>query len=538
MQCQVFKKFLIIFIFVVNLAGNLSYGNLASPAEIERFLQQQTTIQIFADNSGGFGNLAAADNVMLRLSQLGFNGTFEVIYPISIKSNLSQLFNLPSDFSDDYKDTTRHVRFIALESYMDHNNHMNEPEKLELGFSANGAPTPCDKATSLSDYAATCDFKFLAYIDNWINNSDPENSSADVIQIDQKKLTGYSLSLSNGTIPSLLVSPYPLFSLTENYLLNNPAGQSILEKNPALPTFINKMKDQSAFILPAYGFTLKEINNLLQIIVGARYAQLHSDAIQAKPLIIAVFYDLTNESSELDKVFHTHIANDSIPITAMNAIKELGLDSPGIVTFATISDPDTVNTINHLQPNTLLILSMGLNTGLPVKNIPKIIFDGLYTYQNENILPPINEGMSSLSQLLLSGRPFFTCSNRQIGDPNTNPRWDIGYDEITDPLLKKDLMNFYEDSADHKKFTGFCAKRDTWDNDAKREGGPIYKTLGNFIIQSQSSNTAFSHYFQDIKTKLLDYHYDPVYMSLSTILNIKKDDTAELKVVFESQPAS
>lgn len=104
----------------------------------------------------------------------------------------------------------------------------------------------------------------------------------------------------------------------------------------------------------------------------------------------------------------------------------------------------------------------------------KIIFDGLFTRSGSNMLPAIREGYSTLSNLILTGRPHFMCSR---GD------WDVGYRKMNS-ILKHTLKRFYKN---------FCQGGSSWKAEPE-----LYKEFGILINQARSPSSPFSRYFADL----------------------------------------
>jgi len=142
---------ILIFLFSVSAYAETSKHYTS----IEGFLRDQQTIRVVAVAEGGYGHLAATANLMNHVRKdLGFKGTFEVIYPQMDFEKMAILFHLPSNAENVYEDKKNKIRFIKLEEQIKRFQNSNIP-LVPLGISA-----------AASDDDALCKWAHLSFNDN------------------------------------------------------------------------------------------------------------------------------------------------------------------------------------------------------------------------------------------------------------------------------------------------------------------------------------------------------------------------------------
>lgn len=486
---------------------------------IEDMLAAQKTIRVLVDHAPGFGNQAASINMMNRLRQMHFAGTYEVVYPDEMQNKIIQLFNLPASLPDVYhfEDAAHYkVDFIREGYYMNQlKNNLIEP--IALGIS--GAHD--------SDEEEDCDNNESKKNTNKTSNCIIYDNLSKFMKVNvylqlqpwymQEHVSDY-ISTPNEAKTHITpkgkywIYPYSQFADTKNYLENTKEGRDFSAQHPGLETLINHISQQKINFMSVYGYYFqKQYNdgdkypfpqNILQVLTAARFAQMSGNKF-AKPLIIAIYYDYKTEISELKNLFQTINWGEYEKIggqQARDAIQAVGLAKPQVLSLASLDDADITQKIQALMPGQILLLSMG--------SLPKIVFDGLYSYTGENIWPAIREGESSLSLLLQTGKPHFRCANYYPyeEDPAFS-NWEIGFDLIKDSNLKKSLASFYREN-------GFC------DNDSWINNPGVYKQLGNFIIDASNSSSSLSQYFVDIKADTQNLKNDRIYRGLEETMKI------------------
>lgn len=510
-------KFLlgILLCILTNVTAEITYSaenNLAYSSVIG-FIHDQKVIRIAMSDSGGYGDLTASMNVMDHLREMGFENNFEVIYPDTSTEKIVNLFELPSDIPNVYEDTSNKIRFIKLNEFI----KQNGEHKIDLvPFGITGAlwawnDAYMDDTHNLKNLADFLNVKTFAWINPWVTNAFSLIIKPAFILIYTSHQDPLRFDASN----SYILASVPTLSQVTHYLQQSSYGQNLIVKDPALTTFIKGMKNKYFNVLSVYGWTVsKKWNvqynndsspgNILQILTGARYAQINGpDDLRTKPLVIAVFYDYTEESTQLEQAIHHNNwdwsqQNNTGIEAVQTAIKQLGLDQPGVFSIASISSVDTITQLQNLQPGQILLLSMG--------PLPKIVFDGLYAYTGDNILPQIREGMGSLSSLIRTGRPHIHCGD--IIHEQTLPPWELGFDLISDPSLKERLQDFY---------SHFCGGMQTW-----QEHNDIYKKLGELIIDSQNRKSAFSAYFRRLKEEASKPENDRIYRAIEEVIKLNQ----------------
>lgn len=562
---------------------------LAENISVETWIKKQKIIRIYIEDTGlGLGNETRSYNLIRRFWQLGFEGTFYVIssYDNSEKQpSVAKLFNLPANFSQNLGDPytyeyddlgkKRKLIFIRLKNYYDLY-QAGKIDLVDLAVSAFGKDSPpCGRLywekkdnAELTDDIDNSENPFCNNLANFANAkiflnfsgkiSDQNNIAGSIIKINEQNNT---IVTTNGK--NFFIAPNFTLDQAENYLLTDPNGQALSKQKPALKSLIEGIKsDQLPFnILPVYGWTIGTYfeeerhnfpANILQIITGARYAQLNKgsnallDPVKntqlQKPLIILVFYDYDNQAKQLDDIINkdnwtsfdliknsiisnkqwfsvlhswsfldatkkngleeTRIANE-IEIAKQNIRDALAsLDLPGNFIVANIQDPQTPEIIKNLTPGKIYLLTMG--------PLPKIVFDGIYDHTGGNVWPQIREGESSLDSLVITGKPHIRCEGR---DANV---WEPGFNNMSPPL-KNALEKFYgimlpgnSDPSNWNNTTScFCEGMKTW-----FQYKTVYQDLGSFFIDASNPNSLFSNYFKELKYDALNYKNDSIYTLL------------------------
>jgi hypothetical protein len=480
------KKSFLVFLLILSQPYSLCYAK-QQYTSVEDFIATQKTIRVVFIDQGGFGDMAASANVMARLREKemgGFSGLFEAIYEddaVSLR-DMSILFNLPPNVPDVYYDTKTNTRFIKAGEFV-RRSQLNQNERVTLAISG-----WCHARCHKDSYN----------VDMFFSPDNSENVSSSITYYFSNTQKRFDIDISNTYFTTHVID----FNQTVNYLYNDPQGQQLLIKKPALNTFIDGMENKKFNVLPIYGFRIRApqppdgqktdnyIEFMLEIIAGARYAQVNGLTDDwHKPLVLTVYYDYLEEANVLNNLIHSkdwgeyegHGAAE-----ARSVLTQLGLDQSTAFSVADISDPNTIDTINNLKTGQILLLSMG--------SFPKDVFDSLYTHTNNNIWPQIREGDSSFSSLVLTGKPHFRCG---MGG------WGPGFDLIKDPTLKMQLENFYLDSPDI--FCGMHFKQ-VWDKNNK-----AYVNFGKFIIDSSNPDSALSQYFQTLKNEASKKDNDRIY---------------------------
>ncbi len=499
----------------------------------EDFLKQQKVIRVIANKFIGFGDIASAVNVMRQLRQLGFDGTFEVIY--NNKAATILMFNLPTSIPNEYEDTEHKNRFIDVSTFLTRTvNHQIEP--VDFSISSMAWNNSCER----------------------IINDDLENSELAKKMREQPVCTNNANFLNAKMFYSVSNWPMPTFNQEYNddgyLLLNNdtwhnvintqtyfatqaqdiskavdfldhtPQGVALAEKIPALRYVVSGTKDSKFDIMSVYGHGVepaewndngfgKSVRNILTIIAGARHAQLTGPAaIREKPLVMAVFYDYRKIAYTLNQMLRnnnfdtvkrpegatTYGKWDQQEIeSTRNLIAKLHLNET--VLTANIDDPDAVSTLQQLKPGQILLLGMG--------TLPKEVKEALFGYSGKNAWPQVREGAGSASNLILTGKPHFRCGDALAG--NEAVRWEMKLDYLINDIgLKNELKDFYAEN-------GFCS--DYTDN---YTAARFYDKIGKLMVDAHDSNSAFSRYFQDIKADASKIKRNRVYQDMLEVVKV------------------
>lgn len=486
--------FFITFSFI---QSSFAENKLHHYSTVEEFLGDQKTIRMMMDNGDGFGNQKASVDVIRWLHKRNFSGTIELVYPKMVANKIILLFNLPGYIP---KETTN-VDGVLIK-FIEYNDYVNAYRKKQITHEVLGmtggvfADTP-EKLMKLNEVDVH-DFSDIEK-NNFANFLDVKNfvfllPTPDLGQIpaaiyheNQKAPyfpdidTTFSL-VDSATLPDAM-----------NYLETTSQGKELVAKNPALLPFIDGMKHNNYNVMPVYGWTIGTNDaffpgNVLQVITGARYAQLiRPRELSSKPLIIPIFYDFTKKLNLLMELinkdnwgeYEKEGANQ-----ARYAIKSLNIKS--VLSVASIADADTVQKLKALKPGQILLLSMG--------PLPNTVFDGLYTYTGENIWPQVREGDNSFNTLVRTGKPHIRCENE----------WEIGFDKFADAALKVQLENFYHH---------FCENLDTWKISADK-----YQRLGELIVDANNPNSNFSRYFRTLKVEAEKPEHDRTRRALEELI--------------------
>lgn len=483
-------------------------GNYQS---VEEMVRDQKVIRALFDEAPGFGNQAATINVMNRVRQMGFSGTFELIYPDKYQEDIDKvisLFNLPKPLPPVYTQQDseqRRITFIAESEYIKRRTH-NEVDAQTLGITGAhdlGFEEVCSNMSECKPYADNfaifTNTQVFVAIQPWFSSP-----GLDAIDIRDG-------NVHRPVDPYGKFLVYPVFSFDDvkKYTADDPAGQALIRAKPALKALIDGIENKDFNLLPVYGWTFVKLysdedeeavifpQNIIQVITAGRYAQLNGNAALQKPLIVPVFYNYTEEVNEIASLIQQdswgeYEKQGGAQMRA--AIQALGLKKPNVFLTASLADSDAAKKIQSLQPGQILLLSMG--------PLPKVVFDGLYSHVGTNMLPPFREGEGSLSMLLLKGQPNFRCAN-YLGDTgnDAHSKWEPSFDLVSDAALKSRLLAFYGKNS-------FCSAR-VWVSHPE-----IYKIIGEFIIEAKEPGSLFAKYFTDLLHEAHQPENDRIYRGL------------------------
>jgi hypothetical protein len=523
-------------------------------SRVDDIIRSQSVIRIFFDEKEGFGDLVATMNVMAGVrATFGYTNVFQAIYPDEISLKLETLYNYESGLlsgssnQTPYFDPQLNIQFMSLSHFRIHHEKI---KTVPFGLSGamlysrhwRGHPNEELQDGGHNEFMDIFKVKYFIDVSPWVlpgNNYYP-----------------YVMTAKNiSCLDTRSYFPTPINDLKQaTELLAGGMGKKILDKRPALNTFMAGMAKQQFNVMPVYGWSVKmrynqlyfkKTNdltpaNILSIIYAARYAQLHgTEQLQSKPLVIPVFYEYAEDIKLInDVIYHDdwsskfysdmkNLKSSTAPFHIKNATAELGLAKPGVFNFADISDVNAIATIKNLKPGTILLLAMPA--------LPKNIFEGIFTHTATNILPAWREGPNLFYQLAVTGKPHFRCGNIDTLRP-----WEPGFDNLHDLELKTKLDTLYElyerVGPWHEKINkGLCTGIRTWEADHK-----IYQTLGELIMAAQNPQSAFSRYFQNLSVEVQNPGVSRLRVLVDKAINISAwmsapllstDQHAELDVV-------
>lgn len=523
MRAKISLYFLIVVLFIMG-CGTLFAANkkYASPQD---FLKKQKIIRVIANQYMGYGDLAAAMNVMNQLRSLGFDGTFEVVY--NNKDAMIVLFNLPTSMPSVYDDVKNKNRFIDVSTFLSRTVN-NQVEPVEFSVSSMAWSNACEniinndlpnmalaekmKDTPICTNSANfLNSKLFLQVDNW---PFPVTASDGLYDNGYLLLNGSSDLTAIKANQTYFSTESATFAEAVNALEQTPQGKILAGKMPALTYLVEGIKNKNFNVMAIYGHQIRiyqdsnnplsmAMRNLLTIISAARYAQLNGPAdLKQKPLVIVSFYDYRKELASLNNIIKNNSFDDvkwSAEEVAQIRDVIFRLDLNKVIMTGSLMDESTIDLLKQSKPGQIFVLGVG-------GALPKAIFDGLFTYSGDNALPQIREGSSSASSLILTGRPHFRCGAVYSG--NEGGHWEMSFDYlITDSHLKQELNDLYSESKND-----FC-----WNNMSLSQTYPL---LGNLIIQSRDTNSPFSVYFQKIKADAVTQKYNRTYQDLLEVIKV------------------
>lgn len=519
LQCRC--KFTIVFLLNTSLLFSIISVHATAAnkqfSSVDDFIAEQKIIRISMDVTPGFGNQASSMNVMNYLRMRGFTGTFEVIYARSEKDKITTLFDLSPTIPDDYFDSAHNIRYLQVGKYIARlKNH--QLKNVTLGM--NGGEFAGEDLFNC--YSAEVRETHIDF-DNPICHNQAKFANVEMFAdvnpfIGRQSYLSFYNQENSIALPEsktkFFVMPVSDLKQAKHYLEEDPKGPILLQQKLALKSLIEGIENNKFNLFPLYGYSLIHGNqnknggyfpsNILQILAGARYAQIKGSAFLNRPLIIPIFYNYEKEALILKNLLHRDYWGEyekpGVEIER-KVIKRLGLADA--LQFASISDVDAFRKIEMLQPGQMLLLSMGF--------LPKTVFDGIYTAHARNVWPQIREGATSFNSLILTGRAHFRCTDYYMQD---HPSWEIGYDRIQNLALKQRFIKFYNE---------FCAADDAiW---LKHEN--TYQQLGQFIIESLDNYSALSQYFKTLKSEALKPKNDKINYILEEMLKAIHSVSAE-----------
>lgn len=464
---------------------------------LTQLITSQSQIRIVIDDAGNFGNQAASYNLILRIRELGFTGSFEVIYFKDAKEKIFKLFSLPEVKEKTFHSSEYDINFVELSEFLNQCREENT-HRIALGLTGAVDKDPIEWKENISNN----NFAEVLNVDLFLRFSPYYYSEGDVCDTKIYLQNIENPVTRNDSCEQLLISPVATLENAKHYLHHTQEGKTLIDSLPALNTLVSLIDNQSINFQPAYGWTLRESpSNLLNMILGARYAQLNGGNDLKKPLIIGGFFDMDDNNIFLEengsKISNHNLLNYLIfqdnwsdydkfigADKVKNSIQSLSLRKS--FKMIKLSDANAADIINTLQAEEILLVLL--------PSLPKNVFDGLFTHHNKNILPPVREGASSLASLLsTTGRPHIHC--------RSSLNWEIDM-KSADEILQSRLTDFNDLIC--KEFFGRSLDFTAWKNNSPDE------MIGNFIIESFDPNSALSTLFLDLKTDALKPENDRI----------------------------
>lgn len=217
---------------------------------VEDLIKDQKQIRIVAVAVGGYGHLSATASMMAHLREkIGFQGTYEVIYPNMDMTKVATIFNLPAHLPDVYEDQKNNIRFIKLEEEIRrYQNNEIEPVLLGMSAAADDDDAICRWATiplSKNDTTMCRNVAKLLNVNIYASvTHDPHNKNyagslfqqGDEFFLKDDNEKRYIVSEIN----TFFTSPIVTLDHVKKYIKDNP---NLLIKDPALGEFIQGMEN-------------------------------------------------------------------------------------------------------------------------------------------------------------------------------------------------------------------------------------------------------------------------------------------------------
>jgi hypothetical protein len=477
-------------------------------AGLTEFLRSQDRIRVLIDDSGNFGNQAANYNLIRRICQMGFQGIFEVIYFADAKDKLQQLFNLAPNAESHFYSDEHAVEFMTV------NEFTKRSQDGIIDRSALGVTGAMDRTPSnWAEHKSNKDFADFLNVDIFVRFSPYYNidneCNTEIYQRNKSKVIVKKSSCSQ-----MLITPIATLLEAKEYLQKNTVESPSI-RNAALLQLISHIEDHSINFQPIYGWTLRESpSNLLNIILGARHAQLTSKNGLHKPLVIGAFFDLDRPNIYQEMVNHVKISNLDILYLLIffddwgkynnyvgaeylkATIKKLTLVESLRIGY--IDSTFTEDQLASLESYQILLLS--------IPNLPKVVFDGLFTHHAKNIFPPVREGASTLTSLLsVTGRPHMHCRSEMD--------WEINFNHAT-PELQYTLKVFNQ---------LLCSAKFPFELDFRLwEQKYFNNPISTFILAANDPMTELSQFFSRLKQDALLPSNDRIAIDLADAVTLVK----------------
>lgn len=478
-----------------------------SQSQLTQFLMSQPRVRVIIDDAGNYGNQAANYNLMQRMRQMGFSGIFEIVYFNNAKDKILKLFDIAPQRENNFYSERHAIELIQLDEFIRRSDSATvQPYALGVSGAVDLAPSMWERNIQDDNFAN------IMNVDTFVRFS-PYYGIDDLCDTEIYQRGILTPVVQAGSCNQMLITPTATLADAIDYVSSTENGQALLQSNPALSTLISHIQDQSINFQALYGWTLRESpSNLINMVAGARYAQLHGGNRLRRPLVMGAFFDLTRENfyqrmqynigvSNLD-IFNRLVMQDDWAgyedlagaSEAQAAIRDLNLQQSVRVAF--MNDTGLDERIAALTSDEILLVSL--------PPLPKVVFDGLFTHHASNIFPPVREGASSLTSLVsVTGRPHIHCRSERD--------WDINLD-LAPQVLLPELKGFNEI---------ICRERYTANlNFEAWQRLSIDKIIAMFIVEAFKPNSILSQYFLHLKDHALQPENDRIAQDLNDAVEL------------------
>ncbi len=474
--------------------------------KLARFLPSLPRIRVLIDQTGNFGNQAATYNLMQKLRELGFTGDFELIYFENTKAKVLQLFDLIDLSGPRQYCPFNKIYFVEFNHYLK-NATADTSQMLPLGISGAIDTQPQDwvaDGTTTNNYAEFFQVKVFIRFSAFYNIDDL--CDTEIYRSGQSKP-----QVQKDSCSKLLVTPGASFHEAYQYLFSSLQGQMLASQYPILKTVFSNIQAGTINFQSIYGWTLRECpSNLFNIILGARFAQMHGGDAFGKPLVIGAFFNLNQPNGfyRTQKMNVTNLAltqflledswgfYDSYPGAEEARAAARELDLKNALRLADYLDGDAEEQVKELGPNQVLLLNL--------PPLPKTLFDGLFTHDAPNMLPSVREGASSFTSLITStAMPHIHCRKDQD--------WEVDL-RLADPLLAKQLTVFNDIvcPASYLSDLNFSPWQDY----------PLHRVIGNYLLTAKDEHSKLSEYFAGLQREALQPQNDRILQDMTAGVNL------------------
>lgn len=452
--------------------------NLIRPwNSVEEFIAAQKIIRILIDNAMGFGH-QAANRILIDILNhyYKYGNTIEFIYPFEAQGKIKLLFGLAENEAlgnSSYFHKELNVKLITTESFYAH--HENYPA-VTLSLTAGIDPHNPEE------------YNYFYPLGKPINNLP---TFAEFLKSElYVKISPYyafdttiSLTGNNRTIflpgsrNDYIKAPKSWsLSKVQKYLVSDSAGQVLAKKVPVLANLITAIKNRSINFSAAYGVSLLVPENIISLLCAFRNAQIR--AYSDKAMVVGLFYVLNSPSQFMEM---------------LQKIKY-----PSYLTNIQLVLPHKNNNISTLHANHTYLFM--LNEYLPQK-----VFNALFAYEAENILPPILEGLGTYANILNRNKGHIYCGQEGI---NSAILWPVLQAPITTPTQKTALTELAQ---------AFCGKnRD-------------FLKTANYILDVRDETSWVAKFFRDLNSNTNNPHFDRIRNALTTSMKIAALPSNEIR---------